>query len=179
MGPIWGRQDPGGSHVGPMNFVIWGRIVRQFTFLWCSWFTKHIDGSVQDCSIPIANTMDILQSSTKLSIYKSAKKPDHVPRNWNFPHCHHQYQWNTTANPCVLLLAPHMDGQNPDVRDIIDSYRKYVSLGWPDMISTKAEKTQCEVDYRYLTVTFLKIKSEKTPRNSPVRAKYGVSFLSS
>ena len=24
MGPIWGRQDPGGPHVGPMNFVIWG-----------------------------------------------------------------------------------------------------------------------------------------------------------
>ena len=23
MGPIWGRQDPGGSHVGPMNFTIW------------------------------------------------------------------------------------------------------------------------------------------------------------
>ena len=22
MGPIWGRQDPGGPHVGPMNFVI-------------------------------------------------------------------------------------------------------------------------------------------------------------
>ena len=24
MGPIWGQQDPGGTHVGPMNFVIWG-----------------------------------------------------------------------------------------------------------------------------------------------------------
>ena len=24
MGPIWGRQDPGGSHVGPMNFAVWG-----------------------------------------------------------------------------------------------------------------------------------------------------------
>ena len=24
MGPIWGRQAPGGPHVGPMNFVIWG-----------------------------------------------------------------------------------------------------------------------------------------------------------
>ena len=24
MGPIWGRQDPGGPHFGPMNFVIWG-----------------------------------------------------------------------------------------------------------------------------------------------------------
>ena len=24
MGPIWGRHDPGGPHVGPMNFPIWG-----------------------------------------------------------------------------------------------------------------------------------------------------------
>ena len=24
MGPIWGRQDPGGSHVGPWNFAIRG-----------------------------------------------------------------------------------------------------------------------------------------------------------
>ena len=24
MGPIWGREDPGGPHVGPMNFAIWG-----------------------------------------------------------------------------------------------------------------------------------------------------------
>ena len=23
MGPIWGRQDPGGPHVGPMSFAIW------------------------------------------------------------------------------------------------------------------------------------------------------------
>ena len=23
MGPIWGQQDPGGSHVGPMNLAIW------------------------------------------------------------------------------------------------------------------------------------------------------------
>ena len=23
MGPVWGRQDPGGPHVGPMNFAIW------------------------------------------------------------------------------------------------------------------------------------------------------------
>ena len=22
MGPIWGRQDPGGPHVGPMNIAI-------------------------------------------------------------------------------------------------------------------------------------------------------------
>ena len=23
MGPIWGRQDPGGPHVGPVKCVIW------------------------------------------------------------------------------------------------------------------------------------------------------------
>ena len=23
MGPIWGRQDPGGPHIGHMNFAIW------------------------------------------------------------------------------------------------------------------------------------------------------------
>ena len=27
MGPIWGRQDPGGPHVGPMNFAIFSIIV--------------------------------------------------------------------------------------------------------------------------------------------------------
>ena len=26
MGPIWGRQDPGGLHVGPMNFAIQGHM---------------------------------------------------------------------------------------------------------------------------------------------------------
>ena len=27
MGPIWCRQDPGGPHVGPMNFAIWVHIL--------------------------------------------------------------------------------------------------------------------------------------------------------
>ena len=26
MGPIWGRQDPGGPHVGPINFALWAII---------------------------------------------------------------------------------------------------------------------------------------------------------
>ena len=28
MGPIWGRQDPGGPYVGPMNFAIWDIIYQ-------------------------------------------------------------------------------------------------------------------------------------------------------
>ena len=40
MRPIWGRQHPGGPHVGPMNFVIWDtnllwKCVQQFKFVFC------------------------------------------------------------------------------------------------------------------------------------------------
>ena len=30
MGPIWGRQDPGGPHVGPMKFAIWDYQVNHY-----------------------------------------------------------------------------------------------------------------------------------------------------
>ena len=29
MGPIWGRQDPGGPHVGPMNLAIWAQLCHK------------------------------------------------------------------------------------------------------------------------------------------------------
>ena len=32
MGPIWGRQDPGGPHVGPMNFAIWDGMVLKLQY---------------------------------------------------------------------------------------------------------------------------------------------------
>ena len=37
MGPIWGRQDPGGPHVGPMNLAIWETISvfpRMLMIIW-------------------------------------------------------------------------------------------------------------------------------------------------
>ena len=33
MGLIWGRQDPGGPHVGPMNLAIWDGEAVTFTDL--------------------------------------------------------------------------------------------------------------------------------------------------
>ena len=39
MGPIWGRQDPGGPHVGHRNLAIWA-------ILWCG--TQHIFIFMQD-----------------------------------------------------------------------------------------------------------------------------------
>ena len=32
MGSIWGRQDPGGPRVGPMNFAIW--VDRRRVTIW-------------------------------------------------------------------------------------------------------------------------------------------------
>ena len=29
MGPIWGRQVPGGPHVGTMNFAIWDSLMAK------------------------------------------------------------------------------------------------------------------------------------------------------
>ena len=39
MGPICGRQDPGGPHVGLMNFAIWV-IIKSFETYCC--FDKEI-----------------------------------------------------------------------------------------------------------------------------------------
>ena len=42
MGPIWGWQDPGGLHVGPMNFAI-----REFIyFIW--FYSEMIESPIND-----------------------------------------------------------------------------------------------------------------------------------
>ena len=33
MGPIWGQQDPGGPHIGPMNLAIWAGIIIKFILI--------------------------------------------------------------------------------------------------------------------------------------------------
>ena len=37
MGPIWGRQDQGGPHIGPMKFAIWDYTV----FIPLMWHIYH------------------------------------------------------------------------------------------------------------------------------------------
>ena len=43
MGPIWGQQDPGGPHDGPMNFVIWECMITsiQMKQPWRIWQAKE------------------------------------------------------------------------------------------------------------------------------------------
>ena len=52
MGPTWGRQDPGGPHVGPMNFAIWVAMFSyHFTYILQGCFT----GLWQSYDCPSAN----------------------------------------------------------------------------------------------------------------------------
>ena len=50
MGPTWGRQDPGGPHVGHMNLAIWDgnsyytRICYMFLILSLMWMPWGITG---------------------------------------------------------------------------------------------------------------------------------------
>ena len=39
MGPTWGGQDPGGPHVGPMNFAIWD--IFEAGAIWFRWTWFH------------------------------------------------------------------------------------------------------------------------------------------
>ena len=41
MGPTWGRQDPGGPHVGPMNFAIWVCRAKKGTLRLGRWTSPH------------------------------------------------------------------------------------------------------------------------------------------
>ena len=40
MGPTWGRQDPGGPHVDPMNLAIW---VIHWLFMTPNSIEEHVD----------------------------------------------------------------------------------------------------------------------------------------
>ena len=43
MGPIWGWQDPGGPHVGPMNFAIWDSWAESVNSHGCSFTLNNCE----------------------------------------------------------------------------------------------------------------------------------------
>ena len=53
MGPIWGRQDPGGPHVGPMNLAIWD-VADAYVF---AFTLKHVLNE-RHCYHPSSNTYE-------------------------------------------------------------------------------------------------------------------------
>ena len=64
MGPIWGRQDQGGPHDGPVNFAVWDKSFQTITArkIWCISFFHEIPkitSALVDTEIWIFDTLYI------------------------------------------------------------------------------------------------------------------------
>ena len=68
MGPIWGRQDPDGPHVGPMNFALWVllrnyyHIMKSISFQWVRFRVNN-----QIACIPVKLPWIFLQAPLKVN----------------------------------------------------------------------------------------------------------------
>ena len=66
MGPIWGRQDPDGPHVGPMNFAIW-----EINFYICTGATNkrtYLLKCIQNFNHELKRTSDMYLTSCSFRI---------------------------------------------------------------------------------------------------------------
>ena len=84
MGPIWVRQDPGGSHVGPMNFAIWATdCFRRRLY--------HMDNSMSallEVLISFSYTATVDMELSYLSLW-----------GYNF------VSWREMRSPCDIMLS--------------------------------------------------------------------------
>ena len=64
MGPIWGWQDPGGPHVGPMNLAIWDGLGGWVTYMWQSTRPSLIQvmSCCQLCAKPISERLQSIRT---------------------------------------------------------------------------------------------------------------------
>ena len=99
MGPIWGQQDPGGSHVGPINYAIWEKC-HHFDEIFYAWALLQI------MVLPVRKKISIgrLHFGVPLSITVASQ----VPRR--------QCQW----------FSPDEYRQNVDKLSCIWNHQKYL-----------------------------------------------------
>ena len=66
IGPIRGRQDPGGPHVGPINFAIWVMILIHFRHCW-SFMGSSVTEGTESRWCGKRTHIDVIMSHTILS----------------------------------------------------------------------------------------------------------------
>ena len=73
MGPIWGRQDPGGSHVGPMNLQCAGfltnhscQLIVASNAMWCLWSKSTLVQVIDELKLPYGQLDSWEKTSMKL-----------------------------------------------------------------------------------------------------------------
>ena len=105
MGPIWGRQDLGGPHVGPMNFAIMCGImcgfgIYIFDHIWTLNHTSQMSHSEINNNISLA--WEFAQDNF-LNIIKQSRLFE-LAMNWTYKHQSHHIL-HSMRNDSVLFVA--------------------------------------------------------------------------
>ena len=105
-GPIWGRQDLGGPHVGPVNLVIWDFIHHslQIIFCWC-----QLHPYIGQCIIHTLRSLNL----------KPEKNHNFMLKTYNG----HQHTVNSLVGDIIPLST----------KNVIKTkfYTAQISLHWP------------------------------------------------
>ena len=83
MGPIWGWQDPGGPHAGPMNLAIWGTLPIVLSEFRVSSFIHSKSNMLGSCYNKTHFTMDrtyfidtdLISAAFELKVFSLSKFP--------------------------------------------------------------------------------------------------------
>ena len=69
MGPIWVRQDPGGPHVGPINFAIWVTQLKITIGSMSALINDRLDGTIWHQNMGIFSFMKTWLHFAPLFLY--------------------------------------------------------------------------------------------------------------
>ena len=71
LGPIWSRQDPGGPHVGPMNFAIWviSSICQLYPLSESTEYCLHVISPMLIWQVPV-HTASLLRYMSNIKWFK-------------------------------------------------------------------------------------------------------------
>ena len=109
MGPIWGRQDPGGPHVSPINFAIWVHSAVVFVSnSWLFFFTHLPTSHTGTGTDAMARWHPVARSLwTEKSVADRLSQTDHFANYWNMRiYCNsiishvHCFLWEVITHPC-------------------------------------------------------------------------------
>ena len=117
MGPIWGRQDPGGPHVGPINLAIWnGSQLAGITIMWLvdlNFFKSRLSCVAIPCGLtwPVRISTVFQRSTTvplhnpngrQMSAIRAAQGAHERVYQVNVPSQGHS--WQLSWYPAILVI---------------------------------------------------------------------------
>ena len=114
MGHIWGRQDPSGPHVGPMNLVIWVVSGLHMSYFYCHASISTMDTTKLYCgylSKLLHNSWRYVDSFSLLALSR----------------LYRQFMM-TSSNGSIFRVTGHLCGEFPAQRPVTRSFDVFFDL---------------------------------------------------